>query len=109
MTPEPGETGPRSGAASTFPPVEPVPRRLSPADDGRTFSMVVGRTAGLVVPDPLAPDPAVEGNAVEVVDVVNVDASGQREWELRAIRPGRTVLRGAGSTPYVITFEVEAG
>jgi hypothetical protein len=71
--------------------------------------MMVGQTAGLVVPDPLAPDPSVEGDAVEVVDVVNVDASGQREWELRAIRPGRTVLKGTGSTPYVITLEVGAG
>ncbi len=70
--------------------------------------MAVGQTAGLVVPDPLAPNPAVKGDAVEVVDVVNVDASGQREWELRAVRPGRTVIRGAGSTPYVLTLEVKA-
>ena len=70
--------------------------------------MAVGQTAGLVVPDPLAPDPAVEGDAVEVVDIVNVDASGQREWELRAVRPGRTVIRGGGSTPYVITIDVAA-
>jgi hypothetical protein len=70
--------------------------------------MAVGQTAGLVVPDALAPDPEVEGDAVEVVDVVNVDASGQREWELRAVRPGRTVIRGAGSTPYVLTLEVTA-
>ena len=36
----------------------------------------------------------------------NIDASNRREWELRAIRPGRTVLRAAGAMPYTITIDV---
>jgi hypothetical protein len=85
----------------------PVPRSLSPANDKGVFTMKVGQTADLVVPDPSAPDPEVEGRSVQVVDVHNVDASGRREWELRAISPGRTTLRAAGKHPYTITFEVQ--
>jgi predicted secreted protein len=84
----------------------PVPRTLSPADDGRVYTMQVDQTSGLVVPDPNAPDPEVEGDSVDVVAIANVGASGQREWELRAIAAGRTVLRGAGAMPYTITLDV---
>jgi hypothetical protein len=84
----------------------PVPRRLSPANNKGVFTMKVGQTAGLVVSDPSAPDPDVEGRSVQVVEVNNVDASGQREWELRAVSPGRTMLRAAGNHPYTITLEV---
>ena len=86
-----------------------VPRTLSPADDGAVYTMQVGQTSGLVVPDPNAPDPEVEGDSVEVVAVTNVGASGQREWELRAVGTGRTVLRGAGAMPYTITLDVDGG
>jgi len=85
----------------------PVPRRLSPANDKGVFTMKVGQTAGLVVSDPSAPDPDVEGRSVQVVEVNNVDASGRREWELRAVSPGRTTLRAAGSHSYTITLEVK--
>jgi hypothetical protein len=68
--------------------------------------MTVGRTVSLVVPDGTAPDPKVEGNSVEVVTMNNIDASNRREWELRAIRAGRTVLRAAGAMPYTITIDV---
>ena len=84
----------------------PIPRTITPADDGRTFTMAVGQTAGLVVPDPDAPEPIVEGESVEVVAVVNVAASGRREWELRAVAAGRTTLAGGGSHPYLITLDV---
>ena len=43
---------------------------------------------------------------MDVVAVVNVAASGQREWELRGIAPGRTVLHGGGAMPYTITLDV---
>jgi len=85
----------------------PAPRTLSPANDKGVFTMKVGQTAGLVVSDPSAPDPEVEGQSVQVVEVNNVDASGRREWELRAVSPGRTTLRAAGSRPYTITLEVQ--
>jgi hypothetical protein len=85
----------------------PAPRRLSPANDKGVFTMKIGQTAGLVVSDPSAPDPEVDGRSVQVVEVNNVDASGRREWELRAVSPGRTTLRAAGSRPYTITLDVQ--
>ena len=86
----------------------PAPRTLTPANSGGVFTMKVGQTAGLIVPDPNAPDPDVQGRSVEVVDVVNVDASGRREWELRAVASGRTTLRARGSRPYTITLDVRS-
>lgn len=85
----------------------PVPRTLTPANDGGVYTMKVGQSAGLIVPDPTAPDPEVQGRSVEVVEVVNIDASGRREWELRAVASGRTTLRAGGSRPYTITLDVD--
>jgi hypothetical protein len=68
--------------------------------------MAVGQTAQLVVQDPHATEPVVEGDSVEVVALVNVTASGRREWELRGLAPGRTTLVGDGSQRYVITVDV---
>ncbi len=110
-------TGPTVGASSASagsatqpsgPGASTLPRWLTPADDGGTFAMTVGEVGALVVPDPLAPDPVVDGDSVEVVTVNNIDASGQREWELRALHPGRTVLSGLGEHPYSVTLEVVA-
>ncbi len=70
--------------------------------------MRVDETAGLVVPDPLAPDPSVEGTAIELVEVVNIVGAGQREWEVRAVAAGRAVVRGTGTTAFVLTFDVSA-
>ena len=85
-----------------------IPRTVGPADDGRVFTMQVGQTAQLVVLDPHAADPSVEGDSVEVIPVFNVTGSGRREWELRAVAPGRTTLAGSGSHRYVITVDVAA-
>src|SRR5688572_26134461 len=71
--------------ATMQPDAVPVPRTLGPANDRGVFTMKVGQTAGLIVPDPSAPDPEVDGRSVQVVEVNNVDASGRREWELRAV------------------------
>lgn len=100
-------TSPDRTATTVQPDAVPVPRRLSPANDKGVFTIKVGQTAGLVVSDPSAPDPDVEGRSVQVVEVINVDASGRREWELRAVSPGRTILRAAGSRPYTITLDVQ--
>ena len=70
--------------------------------------MKIGQSVGLIVPDPNAPSPEVQGRSVEVVEVVNIDASGRREWELRAVASGRTTLRAGGSRPYTITLDVRA-
>ena len=85
----------------------PAPRNLTPRNDRGVYTITVGRSVGLVVPDPHAPDPDVEGQSIRVVEVTNIDASGRREWELRAIKPGRTVLRAKGTHPYTITIDVQ--
>ncbi len=97
---------PTSNRAPPQSEASPAPRTLTPANDGGVFTMKIGQTIGLIVPDPDAPDPVVEGRSVDVVTVVNIDASGRREWELRAIASGRTTLRATGSRPYTITLDV---
>jgi hypothetical protein len=92
-------TGSDPGAAT-------IPRRITPLDDGRTYTMQVGGTSALIVPDPNAPDVVADGTSVTIHEVVNIAPSGQREWELRAVSAGRTVLRGGGAQPYAITIEV---
>jgi hypothetical protein len=84
----------------------PAPDTITPADDGRTFTMRIGDGSSLVIRDPLAPDPVVDGTSVEVIGIDNITASGQREWELRARAPGRTVIRGPDPIRYSITIEV---
>ena len=105
-----GLASPRNGTAPDViamqPEPVPAPRRLTPKNDGGVFTIAMGRSVGLIVPDPHAPNPEVEGQSIRVVEVNNIDASGQREWELRAIKPGRTVLRAKGAHPYTITLEV---
>lgn len=108
----PGETSSGATSTPTSPATaaptspNPAPRVLTPADDGRTYTMSVGQVAKLVVSDPEAPDPEVHGTSVLVVPVVNITASGQREWELCAIGAGTATIRGQGTQPYVITLEV---
>ena len=103
VTPAPtmGQAGPQTRGL-------PLPRVLTPAADGGVYAMEVGQTVALIVPDPHAPDPEVQGQAVEVVEVVNIDASGRREWELRAVAPGRVTLHASGSRPYTITLDVRS-
>jgi hypothetical protein len=100
-----------SPTASTVEPTatpsgEPLPTQLSPADDGRVFSMRVGETTNLVVLDPLATEPRIDGDSIELIAIVNVAPSGQREWEVQAVAVGRTTMIGGGSLPYVITIDV---
>lgn len=99
-------TGTTPDGIAMQPDAVPAPRFLRPSDDGGVFTMTVGLTVSLVVPDGTAPDPKVEGDSVEVVTMNNIDASNRREWELRAVRAGRTVLRAAGAMPYTITIDV---
>lgn len=83
----------------------PAPRRLTPADDGSTVTLEVGRTVSLVVDDLGADDPEVTGDAVQLVQVVNVVDSGVREWEVRGERPGTSTIT-SGSPRYTITVVV---
>lgn len=81
-----------------------APRRVTPDDSGSTFRLRTGATSTLVLRDPEAPEPRAEGASVLVIRMVNVQNSGVREWELRAVAPGTTVVRGGDA--YVITFVV---
>ncbi|MBB5015318.1 hypothetical protein HNQ58_001204 [Rehaibacterium terrae] len=81
-------------------------RMFSPADDGSHAWLRAGDTARLLIPDPLAPDPIVEGNAIAFIAVANIAPSGQREWEIRAVRPGKSVIRATGGPRFTLTFEV---
>ena len=83
-----------------------MPRRVTPEDDGGTFAMTTGTTSSLVVGDTSAADPAVSGDAVLLVQVVNVVDSGVREWEVRALRPGTSTITST-HPPYTITVVVE--
>ena len=83
----------------------PVPRAVTPADDGARFTMAVGTTTTLRVQDPSAADPAVTGEAVLLVPVVNVTDSGGREWELRGVAAGPSTVTG-GDPGYSFTITV---
>jgi hypothetical protein len=84
---------------------EPIPASISPNDDGSTFTMSLGDTTDLVVADPLAPDPIVEGTSVELSEVTNVAESGVREWEVRSLERGVTTIMG-GAQDWTVTIRV---
>jgi predicted secreted protein len=83
-----------TASSTSTPGTRPVPRTVTPADDGARFTMPEGTTTTLRVQDPSAPDPVVEGAALLLVPVVNVTDSGAREWELRAVAPGTSSVTG---------------
>ena len=100
-----------SGMPSTSPPAQPspspAPRRLTPEADGSHYSMATGSTTALVVREPGADEPEVDGASVILIPVVNVTGSGVREWEVRAVEPGTSVI--TSTTPaYTITLTVQA-
>lgn len=107
--PSPGTAAP--GDTQTPTPDEEVGtdagRTLTAADDGAVVVLRVGEEASLVQQDPQSPDPVVTGDAVEVVEVVNIQASGQRQWALRAVTPGTTELEVTdGDTTFHLAIEV---
>jgi len=78
---------------------------VTPEDDGGTFTMTVGASSELVISDPDAPDPVITGAAIDLIPIVNVTDSGGREWELRAVAPGSTTIRGS-SPEFELTITV---
>ncbi len=93
-----------SGAPGPSASAVPVPRFVGPADDGAVFTMTVGQTTTLRT-DPGSADPVAEGDAVLLVESVNVTDSGAREWEVRAVETGRAVV--SGEDGWEIAFEVD--
>lgn len=67
-----------------------------------------GTTSELIVTGRSAGDPLVEGDSVVLVQVVNVADSGRREWEVRAVAPG-TSLVTSSSKAWSFTIVVGAG
>lgn len=100
------EAAPGSGPTASDDVIVPAPSIVSPADDGSVFAMEIGDVVDFVVGDPFAPDPRVIGTSIEVVEVVNIDGSGGRQWELRAIDIGPTAISSDGSPSYSLTFIV---
>lgn len=98
--------GGHRGGSGPAPGVAGAGRLFTPADDGVDAWLAIGDTARLIVPDPSAPDPEVEGEAIELVEVINIAASGRREWEIHARRPGMAVIRSHQTPRYAIGIEV---
>jgi hypothetical protein len=94
-----------SGMPSSSPSLPPAPRRLTPEADGGHYSMTVGSTTALVVPDQGVDQPAVDGTSVLLVPVVNVTDSGVREWEVRGVEVGTSTIT-SGTPAFTITFTV---
>lgn len=68
--------------------------------------MPVGAASELLMRDPTVPDPVVTGDAIELIQVVNVTDSGVRAWELRAVAAGSSTIRG-GSPGFIVTVIVQ--
>lgn len=67
----------------------------------------VGETATLLQDDHRAPDPTVTGDAIELVEMVNVTASGTRQWEIRGVTPGEAVIHAEDPPEaFVVTVTV---
>ncbi|SFR92550.1 hypothetical protein SAMN04487846_0665 [Microbacterium sp. cf046] len=104
VSPEPT---PSASASTSEEPGAPVPRFVTPDDDGQTYGMTVGQTTTLRIDDPDAPEPDVEGESVLLIQIVNVAESGTREWEVRAVEPGEATVSGvAGDTTWAIVLRV---
>ena len=99
-------TAPVPGRATAASRPLPAGRFVTRADDGRVLAMQVGETRELRTRDALAPEPTVDGDAVEAVGIDNVQAGSGRGWELRAVRPGRSSIAVAGAEPFAVTIEV---
>ena len=97
-----------SASQRATPASRPLPpgRFVTHADDGRMLAMQVGESRELRARDASAPDPAVEGDAVQLTEIDNIQAGDGRSWELRAVRTGRSRIVVAGSTPFVVTIDV---
>jgi len=75
-------------------------------DDGRRVTLRRGQVIELIVRDADAPDPRVEGDAIELIAISNVTASGSRQWEIRARAVGVARINVASKYPFSLTIEV---
>lgn len=94
------------GMPSASGPVSLPAGALTPEDDGAEVALPVGGTARLRVPGGTSGEPSVTGTAVELVELRNAAATGQREWEVRAVTPGTGLVHGAEPERWTLTFRV---
>jgi predicted secreted protein len=83
-----------------------APRTITPADDGRTYTMAVGQTTTLALTDSNAPEPVLDGTSVLLIEIVNITAGAGRQWEVRAVEKGTSSITDGGSADWVIRLEV---
>ena len=84
-----------------------LPRFLGPADAGRSVVVPPGHAMQMQLADPAA-TAAIEGDAVELIEVMGFADTGGRQWEIRAVRPGRSRLLVGGRQPFTVNIEVRA-
>lgn len=84
-----------------------LPRFLVPADSGRSVVVPPGHAMQMQLDDPAA-TAAVDGDAVELIEVMGFADTGGRQWEIRAVRPGRSRLVIGGRQPFSVLVEVRA-
>ncbi len=84
-------------------------RRLRVTDDGATLVLHIGETVTLIQDDPLSPDPVVKGEAVELVEMVSIGDTGDRQWEIRAVATGSATIEAVdGEVTFRVTVRVDA-
>lgn len=108
----PAETpgGPSPSGPASRPTFEAAGHTFTAADDGVHAHLAPDATTALLQSDPRAADPTVDGDSIELVEVVNVTGSGRREWEVRAVAPGTSVLTVPDDPEaFTITLTVTSG
>lgn len=102
-----GRVGPSHPGVSQ-PTETDIGRRLRVGDDGATIRLNVGETAILIQDDPGSPDPVVKGDALELVEMLNIDATDDRQWEIRAVKAGSATIEAVdGEAVFTITVRVQ--
>ena len=84
-----------------------LPRFLSPADAGRSVVVPPGHAMQMQLDDSTA-TAAVDGDAVELIEMMGFADAGGRQWEIRAVRPGRSRIVVGGREPFGVVIEVRS-
>lgn len=100
------EVVPGDAARETGTTVCATKRFYTASDDGCRVSLALGQSAELLARDLHAPEPQVEGDAIELIGIANVGASDRRTWEIRARAPGTSRIVVPGRQPFTLTIEV---
>lgn len=106
QAPERTGTSPPPGPALAKEAQGPDDRFVTRAHAGHVLVMHVGETRTLSITEPAAPEPSASGDAVELVAMVAIQAGTERSWEVRAVRPGRSIVAVRGARPFAVTIDV---